>query len=159
MDRRTFTRIAACVLVVAPLSARAQLAGKVYRVAILRLATRVPSDPIFGNWLAKPLQDLGYVEGQNLIIETRYAEDKFDRLPGLARELLQLGPDVIVAVGTSAALASEDFQLLSRQRALRRDLPVEQPTKFELIVNLKPAKALGLAIPQSLLLRADEVIQ
>jgi putative ABC transport system substrate-binding protein len=58
--------------------------------------------------MSTPLRELGYVEGQNLIIERKYAEGKFDRLPGLARELVQLRVDVIFAVGAAPARAAMD---------------------------------------------------
>jgi putative ABC transport system substrate-binding protein len=98
------------VLLTTPLAAEAQqAAGKVYRLGLLS-AGGVPdlSIPTMANVLPTALRDLGYVEGRNLVVDRRFAEDKFDRLPGLARELVQLRPDVIVAVSGQAIQAVRD---------------------------------------------------
>ena len=84
------------------------------------------------------------------------------RLPALYSNRVQVGDEGLISYGADIneiwrrAAVYVDKILKGARPA---DLPVEQPTRFEMVINLKTAKALGLTIPQSLLLRADKVIQ
>jgi len=68
--------------------------------------------------------------------------------------LLSYGPNIIALFRRAAEYADR-----IARGAKPADLPIEQPTKFEVIVNLKTARALGINIPTPILLRADEVIE
>jgi putative ABC transport system substrate-binding protein len=105
MERRTFMAMLTGGIVVAPLATEAQQAAKVARIGWLatNLAARLHLQEAF----IQGLRDLGYVEGRNLVIESRDAEGKFERLPALAAELVALKVDVIVAGTTPPALAAK----------------------------------------------------
>jgi ABC-type uncharacterized transport system substrate-binding protein len=92
-------------LLVAPLLAVAQPAGKVHRIGWLSPSFPRPDRDPPVDAFRQGLRDLGYVEGQNFVIEYRGAEGKEERLSDLAAELVRLHVDVIVAVGPSATRA------------------------------------------------------
>ena len=92
---------APCVLW--PRTLFAQTPGKIPRVGYLAAARVALRDEAF----RQRLQELGYVEGQSVVIERRFAEGKFERLPALAAELVRLDVDVIVTVVTQASLAAK----------------------------------------------------
>jgi len=104
MNRRAFTTLLGGAAVVWPIAARAQQAGKVHRIGVLETISTTLNVANFYA-LREGLRQLGYAEGQNLVIEYRSADGRDDRFPGLARELLALKVDVIVTRGTPAAKA------------------------------------------------------
>jgi putative ABC transport system substrate-binding protein len=109
MNRRRFLLTSLAGAVAAPIDARAQPARKVHRVGILIPGEPAPSDQATIPFLVPAaLRELGYVEGQNLLVERRNAGGKPDRLVGLARELVESRADVIVAVSNEAIQAAKN---------------------------------------------------
>jgi putative tryptophan/tyrosine transport system substrate-binding protein len=99
--QRRYFLIAAGALLAAPLAARAQQPARIARIGFLgagsaySLATYIEA-------FRQGLHEAGYVEGKNIMIEYRWAEDKYERLPDLAAQLLQIKVDVIVTEGTNS---------------------------------------------------------
>jgi ABC-type uncharacterized transport system substrate-binding protein len=146
MDHRRFLLTSLTGALAIPFGAAALQAERPRPPVIGSIASGYRSDWASGGRMAhlRPafedgLRDEGYVAGQNVVIDYRFGEGDPAKLP-----------DVTAA-------------LIARNRVLRgsrpAEIPIERPTRFELIINLKTAKALGLTIPQTFQLRAEQIIE
>ncbi len=164
------------LLVVCVGMAEAQQAKKVPRIGLLTTGFPASIAPLLEGF-KQGLRELGYVEGQNVLLELRYGEAKAEQLP-ILKQVVEIAeknrlPAMYpladyVNAGGLMSYGVINLDLFRRaatyvdkilKGAKPADLPVEQPTKFELVINLKTAKQIGLTIPQSVLYRADKVIK
>ena len=102
MSQKIFFGVLSILLLALNSSVDAQQPAKVRRIG--RLGTGSSADP-YSDAFRQGLRELGYVEGQNIVIEYRYADGKNDRLPDLAADLVRLKVDVILVGGSQAILA------------------------------------------------------
>jgi putative tryptophan/tyrosine transport system substrate-binding protein len=109
MMRRTigFLVTLTLAILVAPRAADAQPVGKVWRIGVLQAFSPAVSEP-FVEAFRQGLRELGYVEGQNLAGEYRWAHGQVEALPALAAELVRLHVDLLFAGSTAASLAAKD---------------------------------------------------
>jgi len=107
MDRRAFIALVGGNIFAAPLIADAQQAAKVYRIGYL--SGNPPSDtqPALEGFRTR-LRDLGYREGHNLLIESRYAEGRYEQLPQLVADLIRLKVDLLFTYGTPGTVAAKN---------------------------------------------------
>jgi putative ABC transport system substrate-binding protein len=143
-----------------------QAAAKVLRISVTSLPVRSREELVNAfAAISRQRTDAVVVLADRIFLHNRERIADFaitNRLPGMNayRELVEAGglmsfrPNYAVMHRQAATFVDKILK-----GAKPGDLPVEQPAKFELVINLKTAKALGITIPNSLLLRADEVIQ
>ena len=192
----------------------AQQTGKIFRIGYLEPGT-ASGNTVLLDAFRQELRKLGWSEGKNITIEYRFAEQRNEKLPDLAADLLRLKVELIVVSSGPAASAAKKVMTMAGRNFLaerRRivelagryrlpaiyfqrefvdegglmcygadyddlfrkaahyvdkilkgakpaDLPVQQATKFEFIINLKAAKQIGLTIPVRVLERANQVIK
>ena len=134
------------------------------RLQFLEISVAEELEPAFQAMVSARAQALFVITDALFVVNAgRVAElATKNRLPSMhgfkevleAGGLMSYGPDAVSQWGRAAAFVDK---ILKREKPA--DLPVEQPTKFEFVVNLRTAKSLGLTIPPTLLARADEVIE
>ncbi len=107
MSSRILNRLLATVFLATVFLAEAQQPPKVTRLGFL-IATSPSAEKSRLEAFLQGMRELGYVEGKNLVIEWRYAEGKFDRLPDLAGELVRLKVEVIVTTGPTSTGAAKE---------------------------------------------------
>jgi putative tryptophan/tyrosine transport system substrate-binding protein len=107
MRRREFITLVGFSAIAWPTGVWAQQTSKVWRVGMLETTSETLNAPNL-NAFRRGLQELGYVEGQNLIIEYRSGEGRIERFSELAAELVRLKVDILVTRGTPAALAAKN---------------------------------------------------
>ena len=107
MNRRdAVVTLAALGAVAGSRASLAEQSGRIWRVGYLALGEAALNSDTSGAFV-KGMRDLGYVEGKNLVIEWRFADGKFERLPDMAADLVRLKVDVIVAVASAAIGAAQ----------------------------------------------------
>ena len=106
MDRRKFIGSVAGGVLAVPLAIRAQTMKPIRRIGVLSPGPPLPPAQYQGVWA--PLRELGWIEGQNLIFERRWAEGRPERLGPLAEELVRLNVEIIATIGTDATLAAKN---------------------------------------------------
>jgi putative ABC transport system substrate-binding protein len=162
--------IAATVCLAASAPALAQPPSKIPRIGMLWQTLPPPPTHPHLPLLLKGLQDLGWEEGRTLAIEHRHGGNDAARLAKLAGELVRLMVDVITTAGdlstraaqqatTSIPIVALESGFAKSLCARAAELPIQQPSRFELDVNLKAAREIGIEIPQSILMRASRVIE
>ena len=117
MRRREFITLGGAA-VASPFAARAQRAGRVWRIGFI---THVANDAAYASMFER-LRELGYVEGRNIIVERRYAEGRVERFQEFATEMVRLKADLVIASTTPAALAV---------RSATTTIPIVIPTAID----------------------------